>query len=646
MTRVVDGSGRRALRPVSMGPRPQRPMSFTFPDFPFNPESDVFPYAEPNKRLSYFKYPDIDPVPPLPTLSASRNGSQDTIVPPPYDSSDAEKAEPPPEAPPSKMSRQEIVIIMTALCLALFLAALDMTIISTSLPTISKVFNANESGYTWMASSYLLANASCVPLWGKLSDIWGRKVLILAANVLFLVGSLLCGIAPGLAIFLVGRGIQGVGGGGLIILGQICVSDLFSARERPVYYALFGATWAVAGALGPVIGGLLTQNTSWRWCFYINLPVGGICFVILFFFLKIESPKTPLLAGLRVIDWLGTVTIVGGTVMLLFGLEFGGVSFPWNSPTTIGLIIGGIVILVIFGMVERYYAKYPIMPPAVFDGINNILILGVNWVHAYLFISGAYFLPIYFQIVLGVGPTLSGVYILPQVMGLSVVAMLTGMFIRNTGKYVWIMRISMLVTTLGYGLFLDFQSHTSWPRLIIYQLISGIGIGPNFQAPLIAIQNNMPPGDVSGATSTFGFMRQLATSSSIVLGSVVYQNIINGKEAYLTEVLGPELAPKFLGSIAGANIDLIHQLTQSQKDIVLSEYTTALKRAWLFYTALSAIGCVFSFFVREKALNQNHEVTKTGLEEQERARLARIAAAKKPEERQTEWPGSEPRKPQ
>ncbi|EEQ33300.1 conserved hypothetical protein [Microsporum canis CBS 113480] len=620
MTRAVDG---RRLRPVSVGSRPPRPMSFTFPEFPFNPESDVFPYADPNKRLSYFKYPDVDPVSPLPVLTASRNGSQDTIVPPPYDGRDAEKADTTPEAPPpSRMSRQEIIIIMTALCLALFLAALDMTIISTSLPTISKVFNANESGYTWMASSYLLANASCVPLWGKLSDIWGRKVLILAANVLFLVGSLLCGIAPGLAIFLVGRGVQGIGGGGLIILGQICVSDLFSARERPVYYALFGATWAVAGALGPVI-----------------VPVGGICFVILFFFLKIESPKTPLLAGLRVIDWLGTITIVGGTVMLLFGLEFGGVSFPWNSPTTIGLIIGGIIILGIFGAVERYYAKYPIMPPAVFGSINNILILAVNWVHASLFISGAYFLPIYFQIVLGVGPTLSGVYILPQVMGLSVVAMLTGMFIRNTGKYVWIMRISMLVTTLGYGLFLDFKPYTSWPRLILYQLLSGIGIGPNFQAPLIAIQNNMPAGDVSGATSTFGFMRQLATSSSIVLGSVVYQNIINGKEALLVQVLGPELAPKFLGSIAGANIDLIGQLTQSQKDIVLNEYTTALKRAWLFYTALGALGCIFSFFVREKVLNQNHEVTKTGLEEQERARLARIAAAKKPAEEQTEWPG-------
>ncbi|KAK2736293.1 hypothetical protein FQN57_000823 [Myotisia sp. PD_48] len=637
MSRLADR--RRSVRPVSMRFNGQRPLSFTFPDFPFNPDVDVFPYTDPRQaRLSYYKYPDID----LTIPETLDNASQDTIVPlPPYAEDDEEKGKS--EPAPSRMTRKEIVLIMGALCTALFLAALDMTIISTSLPTISKKFDANESGYTWMASSYLLANAACLPLWGKLSDIWGRKVLILLANVLFLIGSLLCGLAFNLGLFLIGRAIQGVGGGGLIILGQICVSDLFSARERPIYYALFGATWAIAGALGPVMGGVLTQQASWRWCFYINLPIGGVCFVILFFWLKIESPKTPFLAGIRVIDWLGVITITGGTILLLFGLEFGGVSFPWNSPTIIGLILGGFVLLFVFGLVERFWAKYPIMPPAVFEGLSNILILAVNWVHAALFISGTYFLPIYFQIVLRVGPILSGVYILPQVIGLSVVAMLTGFFIRKTGRYLWIIRISMAITTLGYGLFLDLKTYTSWPRLIMYQLISGIGIGPNFQAPLIALQNNIPAGDVAAATSTFGFMRQLATSSSIVLGSVVYQNVMKGKAEYFQRILGPEMAEHFTGSIAGSNIEMMKQLTPTQVQLVIAEYTKALNRAWIFYTALGILGCLFSVFIREKQLSTEHEYTKTGLVEQELSRQRRLAAAdQQDEQQQPHWPGHRP----
>lgn len=350
------------------------------------------------------------------------------------------------------------------------------------------------------------------------------------------------------------------------------------------------------------------------------VPVGGICFLVLFFFLKIESPKTPFMAGIRVIDWLGTVTIIGGTIMLLFGLEFGGINYPWDSITTLSLILVGAFTLCIFGYIEKNYAKHPIMPASVFASMTNILVLGVNWVHASLFIAGSYFLTLYFQVVLGVSPIMSGVYILPQVVGLSIVAMLTGIFIRNTGKYLWVIRVSMAVTTLGYGLCIDMKTYTSWPRIIIYQLIAGMGSGPNFQAPLIALQNNIPPHEVATATSTFGFIRQLATSSSIVLGSVVYQNVISGRSDYLRGILGPDLAEHFLGSIAGSNIDMMDTLTPSQKQIVLDEYTTALSRVWVFYAALGALGCFFSIFIHEKELQDQHHVTKTGLVEQERAK--------------------------
>jgi Arabinose efflux permease len=256
---------------------------------------------------------------------------------------------------------------MAALCLAVFLAALDMTIISTALPTIASTFGASESGYSWIASSYLLANAACIPLWGKISDIWGRKYIILLANIIFLVGSLICALAHNMAMIICGRAIQGVGGGGIIILANISVSDLFSMRDRPMYYGLFGATWAIAGALGPIIGGAFTTDVSWRWCFYLNLPVGGVSLVILFFFLHIESPKTPFLAGLRNIDWAGTLLIIGGTLMFLFGLEFGGVNYPWASAAVICLIIFGVLTWALAGLCEWKIAKYPVIPLRLFN---------------------------------------------------------------------------------------------------------------------------------------------------------------------------------------------------------------------------------------------------------------------------------------
>ncbi|KAK2794270.1 hypothetical protein FQN50_009925 [Emmonsiellopsis sp. PD_5] len=524
-----------------------------------------------------------------------------------------------------KMTKKQIIAVMLALCIALFLAALDMSIVATAMPTIATQFHASESGYSWIASAYLLGNATCMPLWGKLSDIWGRKPIILLANFLFLVSSLMCALAPNLTTLLAGRAIQGVGGGGLIILGQVCVGDLFSVRERPLYYAMFGMTWAVAGSFGPVVGGLFTEKVNWRWCFYVNLPFGGFSFATLFFWLKIETPKTPLLAGLRTIDWLGTITIIGGTLMVLFGLEFGGITFPWNSATVICLLIFGLIVMALFVVNERR-AKYPIMPMSLFRDHSNIFTLLVTWSHATVFISGTFYLPLYFQIVLGASPIMSGVYILPQVISLSILSFAVGIFIRKTGLFVEAIQFGMLAMTLGYGLYIDFKPYLSWPRLIIYQIISGIGIGPNFQSPLIALHARVRQSEVASVTTTHGFIRQLATSSSVVLGGVVYQNVVRQSAQKLVAALGPELAGSFLNSIGNSRADKLGGLSGEQRAVVLGVYSDAFSRVWIFYTAISGLGSVFSLFIRRKELSKEHEVTRTGLEAQEVARLERVAA--------------------
>lgn len=327
--------------------------------------------------------------------------------------------------PLEERGRGRIALIMFALGMAVFLAALDVTIITTALPTISEYFHSS-AGYTWIGSAYLLGNAASVPSWGKISDIFGRKPILLLANVIFMVGSLVAALANSIGMLIAARAIQGIGGGGLVTLVNICISDLFSMRRRGAYFGIIGGVWALASAIGPVIGGVFTEKVTWRWCFYINLPLDGAAFLIILFFLDLKTPKTPFIQGFKAIDWLGSLLIVGGVLMFLFGMEYGGVTYPWASATVVCLIVFGILTLVLFVLQEKFVAKYPVMPLRIFGNQSNIASFGVCFIHGFVFISSSYYLPLYFQAVRGASPLLSGVYILPSALALSFGSMATG----------------------------------------------------------------------------------------------------------------------------------------------------------------------------------------------------------------------------
>jgi MFS family permease len=231
------------------------------------------------------------------------------------------------------------------------------------------------------------------------------------------------------------RVIQGIGGGGLLNLPNIIIGDLFSPRRRGAYYGIIGSTWALASSLGPILGGVFTTKATWRWCFYVNLPLDGMAFIIILFFLDLTTPKTPLFEGLAAIDWLGAFFIIAGTLLFLFGLEFGGTSFPWNSVTVICLLVFGVVATILFIPVEAKIAKYPIMPGRIFKNRSNLASLGVCFFHALTFISGAYYLPLYFQAVRGNTPLLSGAYTLAYAASIGISSVSTGIYIRKTGLY-------------------------------------------------------------------------------------------------------------------------------------------------------------------------------------------------------------------
>ncbi|EME79773.1 uncharacterized protein MYCFIDRAFT_58758 [Pseudocercospora fijiensis CIRAD86] len=527
-------------------------------------------------------------------------------------------------------SKGKIAIIMLALCLAVFLAALDVTIITTALPTISEHFQST-AGYTWIGSAFLLANSASIPSWGKVSDIFGRKPMLLFANVVFMVGSLVAALSNSIGMLIAARAIQGVGGGGLIILVNIVIGDLFPLRIRGAFYGVIGAVWAVASSVGPIIGGAFTQAVSWRWCFYVNLPLDGLAFFILLIFLDIKTPKTPIIEGLKAIDWLGSMLVVGGTLMLLFGLQYGGVTSPWDSAEVLCLIIIGAFTLFLFGMWEWKGAKYPIMPLRLFAKVSNLATLSLVFLHGFVFISASYYLPLYFQAIRGATPILSGVYLLPTALALAVSSIGTGAFVAKVGKYLPPIYFAFFMMTLGIGLFIDFDAHSSWAKLIIYQIIGGLGVGPMFQAPLIALQAHISPRDIGTGTATLGFIRQLATSTSVVIGEVVYANQMEKKAGQLRAALGPQQAQFVTGGNAGASTQFIDQLGQPQKNIVREAFADSLMPMWIMYTCFSALGLIVMFFVRPKELTREHVETKTGIEA-ERAN-AEAAAMEREEKR-------------
>lgn len=412
-------------------------------------------------------------------------------------------------------------------------------------------------------------------------------------------------------MLLAGRAIQGSGGGGLVALVNICVSDLFSPRRRGGYFGVIGGVWALASALGPIIGGAFTERVTWRWCFYINLPFDALAFVIMIFLLDIKTPKTKLVEGLAAIDWLGAFLVISGTLLFLFGLEYGGVTFPWSSATVICLIVFGVFTYVLFILSQIYISKSPIMPQRIVMNRSRAASLGACAIQSFVFIGSNYYLPLYFQAALGATPLLSGVYLLATAGALSFASIATGIFIRKTGMYKPPILLGMLLMTLGYGLLINLDSNSSWAKIILYQIVVGLGIGPNFQAPLIALQSNINPKDIAAGTALFAFVRNLCTAISVVVAGVIFQNefVKNASsDPQLTSIAGASSGGP------GASIGAVRSLPEPARSDAEHVFAISLQPAWIMYTVMSALGIGVWFLIGTNTLSRQHEETKTGME--------------------------------
>ncbi|KAL4957820.1 major facilitator superfamily domain-containing protein [Aspergillus filifer] len=520
---------------------------------------------------------------------------------------------------PKPRGKWRIGAILIALALSLFISALDQTIVATATPTIAADLHSG-GGYVWIGGAYLLANAASGNIWANLSDIWGRKPILLSAVALFFVSSIICATAVDMSMLIVGRSMQGVAGGGLIQLILITISDLFSVRLRSLFLGLMEFTWTIAGALGPILGGSFTESVSWRWIFWINLPVCGTAFILLILFLDVHNPCTSIVDGIKAVDWFGSFSILAISIMVLLGLDFGGDTFPWDSPKVICLIIFGALMSIVFIYAEKRLAKYPLMPLHIFKSWSNVACFLVDFTHGFAFLGAEYYLPLYFQSAKSASPFHSGLLILPFILSESFTSLGVGILIHRTGRYRGAIWTGMVCVTVGTGLFIDYSTSTGLGKIIGYQIIAGFGCGLLFFPPLLALQSNIPVGDTATATATFGFVRNVAMALSVVLGGVVFQNSISLKKSTLVDA-GVEggMLERFTGPEAAANVLSVKQISDAvQRMAVESAFAWSIRNIWILYTALAGVGLLGSIFIQRRQMSREHVETKTGLKERGR----------------------------
>jgi hypothetical protein len=339
--------------------------------------------------------------------------------------------------------------------------------------------------------------------------------------------------------------------------------------------------------------------------------------------LKIHRPKTPLRAGLLAIDWVGSLLIVGGIIMFLLGLQFGGVQHPWDSAIVLCLIIFGAFTILLFAINEWRIARYPLIPLHIFENRSNLACFAVCFCHGFVFIGGSFYLPLFFQAVLGHSPIISGVLLLANVLPLSICGMLAGFFIRKTGQYLPPIWFGTIFMAIGFGLYLIWDANPPLRQIIGFQVVAGLGTGPLFQGPLIALQSRVPPRDIGAAVATFQLTRNIATSMSVVIGSVVFQNALKKHIPTLVAALGPQTAQELSGFQAAASAQLVQALPPAQRTVARQVVASSLHEMWIMYVAFAGLGVLCSFAITRQKLTKNHEETKTGLETEEAKRKDR-----------------------
>jgi EmrB/QacA subfamily drug resistance transporter len=483
---------------------------------------------------------------------------------------------------------QRVRLIFGALLLVLLLASLDQTIVSTALPTIVGDLGG-VSDLSWVVTAYLLSSTVAGPVYGKLGDQYGRKLVLQTAIVIFLIGSALCGLSQNLTELIVFRGIQGLGGGGLIVITIAVVGDIFPPRQRGRYQGYFGGVFGVSTVLGPLLGGFIVDNLSWRWIFYVNLPVGLLALAVIgvAFRPRVDHVK-------HTIDYLGSSLLAGGLAAVVLYTSLGGTRASWTAPWMLALIVAGGVLLVAFVFAERRAAE-PIVPLELFRNRVFRVTSAVGFIVGLALFGAITYLPLYLQDVKGHTPTTSGLLLLPLVIGLLIASVGSGQLITRFGRYKPFPIAGTAIMVVGLLLLSRLQVDTPPVVTGAYMLVLGFGLGNVIQVLVLAAQNSVDYKYLGVASSGSTLFRQIGGSIGVSVFGAIFAN-------QLTRDLVGKLPPGAHVPASAANPAVVKQLPAVLRDPFQVAITDALTTVFLVAAGIAVVGFVLTWFLPEVPL--------------------------------------------
>src|ERR1700722_6756313 len=501
-------------------------------------------------------------------------------------------------------THRQILMIMSGLMLGMFLAALDQTIVSTALPTIVGDFHRSNL-LSWVITAYLLASTASTPLWGKVGALYGRKRVFQLAIVMFLVASALCGASQNMIELIVFRGLQGIGGGGLLSLAFAIIGDVIPPRERGRYQGYFGAVFGVASVVGPLAGGFAVDSLSWRYIFYVNLPLGIAALGVTNRVLRLPMRKRE-----GKIDWWGALLLVIGVSCILLATQLGGTTYPWGSWQVAGLFALGALVLAGFAVREGM-APEPILPLGLFRlrifTVANI----IAFVSGVAMFGALAFLPQYLQLVHGVSATESGLLLLPLLVGLLTMSISSGLYISRTGRYRWFPLAGTIGVTIGLVLLSRLGAHTSLLVVSLYILVFGLGLGLFTQVLVLVVQNAVPMQQLGVATSSVTFFRSMGGAiGASALGAVLTAGIAAELPRFLPAAVlagrgrGGGQVAQFIQS--PAVLDQLKTTHPALHEGIIQAYSHAIDRLFLVAVPISIVSIIAALFIKQVRLRASN----------------------------------------